>query len=204
MSTSRMLDVSGRSRGGFTVLELLVGISLALMLTLALAPLLTGMQAGGGREADRVIAVLQGRVAAARLERDLRMATAGNSNFVVEGPILEASPKQVVFLGVTGGSSGLCLIEWDVVGSTLMRRWTPCPVARPASFAHVLYVDNKSMLEGLAEDTRFDYLVNGAMRSGTLGTSELPSVQGVTLRGSGQDMGGQWSREICCEGLVGI
>jgi hypothetical protein len=204
MSTSSGLGLSGLPRGGFTALELLVGTSLALMLILAVAPLATAMQAGGTREADRTIAVMQGRVAVARLERDLRMATAGNSNFAVEGPILEASSKQVVFLGVTGGSSGLCLIEWEVVGSTLMRRWTPCPATKPMSYSHALYVDNKSMLEGLAGDTRFVYLANGVMKSGNLRSCELASVQGLTLRGSGQDASGQWSSEICCEALVGI
>jgi type II secretory pathway component PulJ len=204
MSTSSKLDMSGLGRGGFTALELLVGTSLAVMLTLATAPLLISMQTRGTIEADRTITVLQGRVAVARLERDLRMASAGDCDFAVEGPILEASTKQVVFLGTTGGSSELCLIEWEVVGSTLMRRWTPCPVAKPISFAHALYVDNKSMLEGLAEDTRFEYLVNGAMKSGTLGNSELPGVRGLTLRGGGQDVGGQWSKAICCEALVGI
>jgi hypothetical protein len=189
---------------GFTAIELLVGASLAVMLILALAPLVTALQAAGTREADRTITVLQGRVAVARLERDLRMASAGRSSFAVEGPVLEATAKQIVFLGVTGAHTGVSVIEWEIVGSTLMRRWAPCPTAKPLSLAHGLYTDNKSMLEALDSDTRFSYLVNGTVRNGTVPNADLASVQGVVLRGSGHDASGVWSTGISCQARVGI
>jgi hypothetical protein len=204
MSTSSAGDTLRMEGPGFTALELLVGMSLAVLMMLGVAPLVTSLQAGGTREVDRTVVTLQGRVAVARLERDLRMATALGSYFGVDGAVLEATQRQVVFLGRTGGGSGLCLIEWEVVGATIMRRWGPCPARRPISFAHSAYVDNKSMLEGLAGDACFSYIVNGSMRAGALPESELAGVQYVVLRGSGHDMRGEWPSAIRATARVGI
>jgi hypothetical protein len=193
-----------RARAGFTALELLVGLTLTVLLALGVAPLLISLQAAEVRETDRTVAVLQGRVAAARLEKDLRTATAGGSSFAIDGPIVAATSQQVVFLGCAGGRPGLSIIEWEIIGSTLMRRWGPCPRLRPTAFAHTLYVDHKSMMEGLASDARFSYAVTGTAVTADVAANDLECVQAVLLRGSGRDADGDWPSAICTVARVGL
>jgi hypothetical protein len=204
MCTSRKRLFGWLGLVGFTVLELLVGITLTVILVVGVSPLLVSLQAAEVRETDRTIAVLQGRVAGARLERDLRMATGGSSRFPIDGPIIEATPRQIVFLGRSRGAPGLSIIEWEVVGSSLMRRRGPCPRLRPSLVSHSLYVDHKSMMEGLAGDARFSYVVNGAPVPFSVSATDLPVVQTVLLRGSGRDANGEWPTAVYTMARVGL
>jgi Tfp pilus assembly protein PilW len=63
--------------GGFSVVELLVGLALALCLATAAAPLWLSLESAGVQEAERTVQWLQGRVALARLERDLWLPLRG-------------------------------------------------------------------------------------------------------------------------------
>jgi hypothetical protein len=203
MSTSS--DCSSRTTlpGGFTALELVIGLALTAILTVCVAPFVISLQKAGVSVADRTVSVTQGRVAAARLEMDLRMASSGDSRFAVEGPVLEATAKQLVLLGRAGAGSGPCVIEWEIAGSSLMRRWGPCPEYLPAVFAHSLYSDHKSMLEGLSSNSHFSYEVAGALVSGTVTKRELAWVQAVVLATDGRDSAGEWRSQLRTRGRVG-
>lgn len=131
------------------------------------------------------------------------MATSRDSEFAVEGPVLQATAKQVVFLGCSETTIGSCLIEWEISGPSLMRRWGPCPSSRPVAFVHSLYVDNKSMLEGLSGDAHLSYLVNGASVDGSVPNSDLAWVEAVVLSAGGRDSGGHWRGQVSTTARVG-
>jgi hypothetical protein len=203
MCTSRDSKRLRAERPGFTALELLLGMALTVLLAVGVSPLVIALQRAGVVETDRTIAVVQGRVAVARLERDLRMAGAGDSHFAAEYSVLEASAKQIVFLGHSGAKTGPCIMEWEIAGSTLMRRWGVCPNSRPTAFAHALYADNKSMLEGLSGDAHFSYVVSGAPVSGSVPKSDLGWVEAVVLSSGGRDAAGEWRTAICTTARLG-
>lgn len=188
---------------GFTALELLLGVVLTVLLALGSATLVLSIQQMGAQEADRTVRVEQARVAIARFERDVRTATAVGCPFAVDAPILEATPKQVVFLGHRAGVEGLTIFEWELVGSTLMRRWGRCPQERPGSFPHSLYIDNKTMLEGLATDASLAYFVATSRSIGSVPDADLCRVFGVVLQARGRDGGGAWSTYLESEARVG-
>ena len=164
MSTSRFSWA--RHLQGFTLIELLLGLALGLLLTMAVAPLLTSLQARGVEEADRSVQVLQARVAIARFERDLRLASAERCAFAVDGPVLDAGTSRVVLLVRSDDGSAPILVEWEVSGSSLMRRWGPCPASRPTSVTTSLFVDHKTMLAGVTPASRFTFYA---------GAEELPT-----------------------------
>jgi prepilin-type N-terminal cleavage/methylation domain-containing protein len=167
---------------GFTLIELLIGLSLALCLALGVAPLWVSSQSVGVREADETVWTLQGRVAGARLERDLRVAGSQGSSFPVSGAVLQATSTQVVFLFAALGEASPTLVEWELVGGTLMRRWGPCPATRPNTFNHSLYSDNKTMLENLdTSRSTFSYWVAGLAVAPPVTTTDVPLVDGVRL-----------------------
>jgi type II secretory pathway pseudopilin PulG len=152
MCTSKGLRQDGRTVGacgGFSVIELILGLALTVCLAVAVAPLWLSLQGTGVREGDQTVRLLQARVAAARFERDLRLASAAGCPFSLSAPILEASPSQVVFVERPTAGAALILVEWEIVDGTLMRRRGACPVARPVIFSHSLFVDHKTMLEGV-------------------------------------------------------
>lgn len=188
---------------GFTLIELLVGITLTVLLVLGTSPLLLAVQGAGVKEADRTIVMLQGRVAAFRLERDLRSASAGGSEFTTDGAVLEATPRQVVFLSRVPHTESLCIVEWEIVGTSLMRRWGPCPDMRPGHFSHSLYVDNKTMLEGLAEDAHFVYWTGGQRLEESVSSDNLVFIERVSLQGSGRDSEGKWPWAVSAAGWIG-
>ena len=158
MSTS----TSSRSLAGFTVVELLVGLSLTMMLAAAIAPVWLGWQRAFVRSADRTLAGLQGRVAAERLERDLRLASTLGCGDLGGVSILSADAHQVVFVSRTDTAGGTAeLLEWEVTGNRLMRRTGRWPGAVPASFPHQLFSDNKTMIEGVSGSSRFTYYGGG-------------------------------------------
>ena len=203
MCTSEPAVLLRRRDRGFTVVELLVGLTLALLLALGTAPMVLSLQAVGVAEGDRTVGALQGRVAAARLERDLRLASAGDSPFCCEGPILEASASQVVFLGHAYAADSTVLIEWEVAGTSLMRRWGPCPTQRPSTFTHSLYTDSKTMVSGLAPGARLSYKLCGQLSS-SVAEQDLWRVESVSLQGGGRDEQGSWPWLLSAEGRVGM
>lgn len=188
---------------GFTAIELLLGLTLTVVLALAIMPLTVSLQGVGSRESDRAITLLQGRVAAARLERDLRLASAGRSPFLVEAALLEAGPSQVVFLGHANDDASLDLLEWELAGDSLMRRWGPCPSALPATFGHHLYVDSKTVLQGLRKGGTLAYVVDGRTLEGELAGEELGEVESVILRLAGEDEAGTWLDAVVAVARVG-
>lgn len=190
MSTSKLLRPEfsrGRSAAcgngaGLSVIELLIALALGLSLALGVAPLWTSFQALGGRETDKTIWALQGRVAAARLERDLRSATAEGCPFVVGGPVLQATASQVVMLVRKADSMAPILVEWELVAGSLMRRWGPCPAVRPLTYPHSLYSDSKTMLEGIASAaSAFGYDAAGTRVPAPIDSHDLMLVDGISL-----------------------
>lgn len=170
MSTSRPC---GRGDGGFSLVELLVGLALVLCVSLAALALWRSVESTGVSNGDRMLRIVQGRVALARLERDVRLATAQTCPFASAGCILEATKDQVVFLTRSNSTGELQLVEWELAGRNLMRRRGPCPNSLPSGFSHALYADNKTMLESVSESSRFRYFVRG--------NEVLPPVDGCAL-----------------------
>ncbi len=188
---------------GFSAMEIMVGITLTVVLALGVGPLVVSTQGAGVRDGDRTITVLQGRVATARLEADLRTATADGSPFQSVGPILQATPRQVVFLAPMTGETGLKIVEWEIVGSGLMRRWGECPTQKPASFPNTLYVDNKTMLEGVGSDGVFTYFLQGAGLVESVTEHDLSRISVVGLSGGGVDKNGSWPSLLEVKARVG-
>ncbi len=166
---------------GFTLIELLVGLALVLTITAAVLPLWSSFERMGARAADDAVQSLQGRVAIGRLERDLRLASASGCPFVVSSPILEASASQIVFLERTSEGGALNLVEWEIVNGALMRRWGVCPAARPAVFKHTLYLDHKTMLENVAPESRFEYVVGGVRTAPPISVEHLEKIEAVVF-----------------------
>ena len=189
--------------GGFSVVELLVGLALALCLATAAAPLWLSLESAGVQEAERTVQWLQGRVALARLERDLRLASSRGCLFVVDGPVLDATASQVVFLEHSADASPPVLVEWEMTGDSLMRRWGPCPIVRPSVFGHGLFTDHKTMLERLEGRGAFTYVVGGAETDGPIPERELTLVDAVILRMTVGDQLGQSSENLGTEARVG-
>jgi Tfp pilus assembly protein PilV len=159
---------------GFSLLELLIGLSLTVCVALAVAPLWTSLEAKAKADGDRAIVLLQQRVAIARLERDLRAASAAGSLFPASCALLQATPHQIVLLAASASDGGTYLVEWEVTGGAIMRRRGPCPAAIPAAFPHSLYTDSKTMLENVASSTHFVF-------TSSSGAAVVDPVEGDTL-----------------------
>lgn len=167
---------------GFSLIEILLGLSLALCLALGVAPLWVSSQSLGVREGDETIWVLQARVAVARFEKDLRLAGAQNCPFATGAAVLQATPSQVVLLVPASGSTAPLLVEWERVNGSLMRRWGACPAGLPSTFNHALYADNKTMLENVdTTQSRFTYLVAGCATAAPLSGTDLPLVDAIAV-----------------------
>jgi YD repeat-containing protein len=162
-------------------MEILLGIALALVLALGLAPVWLSFETLAAREGDATVWESQGRVAVARLEKDARLAGFDECSFTAAGAVLQATPSQVVLLVRNPGSSAPLLVEWEIVNGALMRRWGPCPSLKPAVFPHSLYVDSKTMLDDLDDGTsRFGYNLAGRV-VGEVDAADLQSVDGLSL-----------------------
>ncbi len=175
---------------GFSALELLIGLALTVCLALSICPLWTHVNGVAAARTDLSVTMVQSRVAIARLERDLRLSSAAECRFATAGPVLAASPSQVIFLEPPVAGLEPLLVEWELNGGALMRRRGVCPDARPATFAHSLYVDNKTMLEHLEPGGVFRYVVDGIMVEGPVPPSELASVEAVVLDARVRIVGG--------------
>jgi len=134
------------------------------------------------RDGDGAIGVLEGRVVAGRIEKDLRLATAQYCPFKATGAILDAEATQVVFLTRSSEGQPPAIVEWEISGSALMRRKGSCPEAKPVTFSHSLYADHKTMLDGLRQGGRFTYYVEGVAVAAPVPVADLPFVDRVDLR----------------------
>jgi hypothetical protein len=188
---------------GFSAIELLIGLGLTVCLALAVCPLWTNMGKAAAARTDMSVAVVQSRVAVARLERDLRLSSAAGCRFTTLGPVLQASNSQVVFLQRTGDGLEPVLVEWELSGRALMRRWRKCPAERPGEFAHSLYADHKTMLEQLETGGIFKYVVDGVTVPGPLSASELASIEAVMLEARVRVAGASGSVAVATVALVG-
>jgi hypothetical protein len=166
---------------GFSLIEILLGIALALCLAVGLAPVWVSFEALAAREGDATIWASQGRVAVARLEKDARLAGFDECSFPASSAVLQASPSQVVLLVKDPDSSVPILVEWELVSGALMRRWGPCPNIKPAVFPHSLYIDSKTMLDGV-DTTRSAFAYSLAGRPvAQVDAADLQSVDGVKI-----------------------
>ena len=186
-STSNCSSASAGNEGleagnwGFSLIDLLLALALTLCLALAVAPVWASVQSRSVRDGDGAISLLQGRVAASRMERDLRLASAMSCPFKVDGPILQSSASQVVFLSAVPGEPP-AIVEWEVSGGALMRRKGACPATRPTAFPHSLYSDNKTMLEGIIAGASFSYRVGGVDAGAPVAPEDLSLVDLVVLK----------------------
>jgi type II secretory pathway pseudopilin PulG len=186
--TSDAAPAGARRRGrrpgrqtGFSLIEVVLGIALALCLALRLAPVWLSFEALAAREGDATVWASQGRVAVARLEKDARLAGFDECSFQASSVVLQASSSQVVLLVKDPGSSVPILVEWEIASGALMRRWGPCPDIRPAVFPHSLYIDSKTMLDGV-DTTRSAFAYSVARRSvEQVGAADLQSIDGVRM-----------------------
>jgi hypothetical protein len=173
--------MSRHEEGGFTVIELIIGLSLLLCLALAGLALWEGLDRTGAAASDGMIRLIQGRVAVARLSRDLRLASGQGCPFKTSGPLLEAERNQVVLLSKVSETGPLLLVEWEIVGGSLMRRKGDCPLRRPGTFPHSLFSDSKTMLEGLLPGGRFHFFASGIEIGAPVAAADLAKVDEVFL-----------------------
>jgi hypothetical protein len=201
-----LTSTSSRERwpaGAFTIIELMVGISIAACLALAIAPVWNSWEKRGDGEADQSIWFIQSRVAMARFERDLRLGGAAHCPFVTGGPVLEATDSQVIVLEQVEGDAPPFVIEWEIVKGSLMRRWRPCPLVKPASWPHSSYVDSKTMLEGVEAESRFAYYAGPKRLSAAVDEAHLALVTTVRLEVAGGALGAVGEVHVSTTGRVG-
>jgi type II secretory pathway component PulJ len=173
---------SGPGQGGFSLIELLLGLSLALCLALGVAPIWISFQSLGAREGDETIWTLQARLAGARFERDLRLAGLRYCPFATAATVLQATTSQVVLVVTASDSTAPIVVEWELVGGSLMRRWGPCPAACPSTFSHSIYSDSKTMVEDV--DTArsiFSFQVAGRAATAPVAAGDLPLVDVIAI-----------------------
>lgn len=142
---------AGRRQQGFTLMEMLVGLAMGVAVILAFTPVWLGLERREAAWNDRLITLLQSRVAAARLERDLRLASTLDCSGLVGGPLLQCTPGAVVVVTREGASAGPEIVKWEFVDGVLMRRRLAWPGFVPDPLKNGVFLDNKTMLEGLAE-----------------------------------------------------
>jgi hypothetical protein len=166
---------------GVGLLELVLAVSLALLVATAGLALWVSVERAGARGADQTIQVIQSRVALARFEQDLRLASAMDCPFLAGGAVLEATADRLVVLTRGASEETLRLVAWEVVGTRLMRRWRECPPSRPATFPPSLFLDSKTMVEGLGMDSHFAFVVAGHPSDSGVPSSHLELIDSVTL-----------------------
>lgn len=159
MQWKRVRAVSGSP--GFTLLELLLALALSVMLAVAVLPVWTGLLEYQTAASDHVIDLTQGRVAGARLARDLRLAGAVEVANAEGVALLRAEGNEMVLLSRVGEEGGVELVEWELAGSRLVRRRSPWTGPLPDVIGHGTFIDHKTMLEGVSSAARFSYLSGG-------------------------------------------
>ncbi len=168
---------------GFSLIELLVGLVLSLILALAIAPLWTTASKVTVEGADRVVATFQARTAVTRLERDLRLASALGGGGLECAPVVEADGRHLVVVTRSAANATPELVEWELVGGSLMRRRGPWVGIPAGGVSHSLFNDHKTMLEGLAAGGSFAYL-SGARALAGNATPERDAITEVVIQGA--------------------
>ncbi len=202
MSISSSRASAWSAGAGFTLIELLVALALALVLALACAPLWISVQRVGVSAADRVIWSAQARVAAARLERDLRLAGVGldvgsGDTVALGGPLIFAASHQLVVVTRSPADGSAQLVEWEIAGGNVMRRrgpWQTSALASPTDHSH--YVDHKTMLENVSDSSVFS--VGRRVPGQAWLTTE--SVTGAETTVSTEDL--RWIDTVSCRLLA--
>jgi prepilin-type N-terminal cleavage/methylation domain-containing protein len=179
---ARLVPPVGDSHG-FSLIELLVGLVLSLMLALAIAPLWTTASKLTVEGADRVMATFQARTAVARLERDLRLASALGGVGLECAPVVEADEHHLVVVTRSAANATPELVEWELVGGSLMRRRGPWAGIPAGGVSHSLFNDHKTMLEGLAAGGSFAYLSGARVLAGNA-TPERDAITEVVIQGA--------------------
>lgn len=192
-SPRRSLDPAHASRrrvaalvgdtAGFTLIELLVGMVLSLMLALAIAPLWVSAEKVTVEGGDRVLVTFQARTMVARLERDLRLAGALGGGGLECAPVVEADGHHLVVVTRSSSDATPELVEWEVVGASLMRRRGPWVGVPSGGVSHSLFTDHKTMLEGLATGASFAYL-SGTRSLADDSTAERDAITDVVIQGA--------------------
>jgi prepilin-type N-terminal cleavage/methylation domain-containing protein len=168
---------------GFSLIELLVGLVLSLMLALAIAPLWTTASKVTVEGADRVVATFQARTAVARLERDLRLASALGGVGLECAPVVEADEHHLVVVTRSAANATPELVEWELVGGSLMRRRGPWAGIPAGGVSHSLFNDHKTMLEGLAAGGSFAYF-SGVQALADDATPERDAITDLVIQGA--------------------
>ena len=168
--------VSRPLRTGFTLVEVLVGALLTLVLFALMFPVWERLQQIAGDETEHAVAVAQTRVVVARFERDMRCASAVDTAGAECRVVLDAAPSRLVLLSRPGREAAPELIEWEIAGSSLMRRRGPWPGSVPGDFPKNLFTDHKTMLEGIAAASFF---YDG---TGFSGVSRVPAERAGDVR----------------------
>lgn len=202
MSTSESM-APNVEQGGFSLVELLWALVLTGLLLSSVGPCWIGLQRAGIGESDRAISVVQGRVASARLERDLSQACTRGISFTANGPLLKCEANEVVFVARDSAGGTSKIVEWEVSAGKLMRRWGTCPASRPQSVTHSLYADNKSMVEGMASGSGFHYMLVDGTSLNSVPVDELYLVDKVQFEGTVAVSGGGLSARVLASAPVG-
>ncbi len=189
---------------GFSVIELILGLALTVCLAVAVAPLWLSLQSTGVREGDQTVRLLQARVAVARFEHDLRLASARRLPVLAERTDL-------------GGLAVLRWCFWSGRRPMPRRSWwngrsstgPSCAVAArvrrqdPSVFSHSLFVDHKTMLEGVKPGSALAYLVGGVVVDPSAGVVDLASIDGVVLELQTAAEGANAPVHVTARGRVG-
>lgn len=165
-----------------TLLELLVGMTLTLVLAAALAPVWLSLQAQAVASGDHVVSLLQARVAVARWERDVRLATAEGPGYSGCSSILEADDAHVVVLTGSGRDGARELVEWEIANGSMMRRRVEWPGLPPTHITHSLFTDHKTMLEGLQSTACFGYFAGGRSLGRPSSEAQLAVIDTIELQ----------------------
>lgn len=168
---------------GFSLVELLVGLALSVMLALAIAPLWVAAQKVTVEGGDRVLATFQARTMVARLERDLRLASALGGGGLECAPLVQANGHHLVVVTRSAADATPEIVEWELVGGSLMRRRGPWVGVPAGGVSHSLYSDHKTMLENLATGGSFTYL-SGTRALAVDATTERDAITEVVVQGA--------------------
>jgi hypothetical protein len=101
--------------------------------------------------------------------------------FPAAGPVLGAGPSKVIVLVAVEAGQPPVLVEWELTGASLMRRWGPCTSARPELLGTSLFVDHKTMLEGVLDGSRFGFFLGYQEMDHPLALDELARLDRIEL-----------------------
>ncbi len=175
-------------------------MALSLTLMLGVAPLWISLQSAAAAAQDTSVAFGAWRVASARLERDLRGATIEGATDLGPNPLLQAGTSEVVFVTRDPRSGALEIVEWEVSGSSLMRRRRPWPGQLPTTLSHLAFSDHKTMLEGVSSGS-FTLISEYSTVAGSIYPQKAPAVDLVRFEATiiGDSSGGRHRLRVADE-----